>query len=228
MTWDEIFEAYYNLYRAESDTPASTDEEYTIGLRLANEAINRWHRYDNTYWKELFNTLILADDGDKTITTSDVEYDAPSDMQEYGGSVKVIDANSKVVQRYPIIEPHEAQFRGDDSTHAYFTGDPSNDYVLHLNPAPSSALSGLRLDYVYYKEPTLFTTGSDVAEMSNPYFIVHRMLAQRFRVSRNYSAYQTAFRDAEDALKNMQLVNNSGSWANPFKLPDRSGSQFGV
>lgn len=228
MDYDAIFKAYYYLYRGEADTPVSTDDEYTIGLGLANEAVNRWFRYDNTFWRELYNTLQAADDGDKTITTDDVEYDAPSDMQEYGGSIKVLDSDNKVVQRYQIIEPQEAQFKGDNSTYAYFTGDPTNEFVLHLNPAPPSSLNGLNIDYVYYKKPTEFTQGSDVTEMADPYFIVHRMLAQRFRVSRNYSAYQTAFRDAEDKLKIMQANNNSGSWSNPWKVPDNSGSTFGA
>ena len=227
MTYDEIFEAYYNLYRAEVNTPASTDDEYTIGLRLANEAVNRWARYDNTYWKELFNTLQDADDGIKTITTSKTTYAAPSDMQEVGGSVNILDSDNNVIETYPIIEPHEAQFLADDTVYSYFTGDPSNEFIMHINPSPTSTLDSKSIDYVYYKKPTEFESGSDVSEMSNPHFIIHRMLAQRFRVTRNYSAYQTAFRDAEDALKNMKTTNDSGNWAAPWKVADNSGTVWG-
>ena len=62
--------------------------------------------------------------------------------------------------------------------------------------------------------------------MPNPYFIVHRMLAQQFRASRN-PYYSSALRDAEDALKIMQIDNNSGSWANPWSQADNSGTVFG-
>ena len=55
-TYSDIFTAYYTLYRSEATVPASTDDEYTIGLRFANEAISRWANYDSTYWKELFTT----------------------------------------------------------------------------------------------------------------------------------------------------------------------------
>lgn len=228
MNFSEIFAAMYTLYRGEEEIPASTDPEYTIALRLANEAINRWANYDGTYWKELFSTNLNADsDGDQTIESDTATYDAPSDMRESGGYISLKDAQGNTVSRYPIIEPQEAQFKGDQGKYAYFTGDPSNGYVLHLNPVPESNQVGNSIDYVYYKKPTLFTIGTDVTEIADPYFIVHRILAQRFRVSRNWSAYQTAFRDAEDALKIMKMDNDSGNWANPFKLPDHSGSSWG-
>ncbi len=99
-------------------------------------------------------------------------------------------------------------------------------FTLNLNPAPSASLSGMDIDYVYYKNPTYFTSGSTVTEMSNPMFIVHRMLGQRFRVSRN-PYYQSAIKDAENALRVMQAENNSGSWANPWSTQDNSGSHWG-
>jgi hypothetical protein len=226
MDYDSIFEAYYNLYRAESQTPDSDDDEYTIGMRLANEAISRWANYDGTYWKELFTTYQDSGEG-SNITTDVTTYDAPSDFKEAGGFVKIMDSSGNTVRNYPILEPQEAQFRTDSGQYCYFTGDPGNGYVLNLNPAPDSAISGNAIDFVYYKTPTLFTTGTDITEMPNPYFIVHRMLSNRFRASRN-PYYQSALRDAEDALRIMQTDNNSGSYANPWKLPDNSGAQFGA
>ena len=46
-------------------------------------------------------------------------------------------------------------------------------------------LNGLDLDYIYYKQPSEFTTGTSVTEMADPFFIVHRMLANQFRAARN-------------------------------------------
>jgi len=228
MDFTQIFEAFYTLYRGEDEIPDSSDPEYVIARRLANEAVNRWSNYDGTYWKELFTTNLAEDsDGDQTIEADTTTYDAPSDMREAGGFVKIKNSSGQTVSTFPIIEPSDAQFKDDMGRYCYFTGDPNNGFVLNLNPAPDATMAGQSIDYVYYKKPTLFTRGSDVTEMADPYFIVHRILAQRFRVSRNYSAYQTAFRDAEDALKIMQMDNNSGNWADPFKLPDNSGTIFG-
>lgn len=224
MQFDDIFTAFWTQYRGDSATPASTDPEYTVGMRLANEAINHWKTYDGTYWKELFASF--KDEEGTTITTNTTEYDAPGNFQEAGGNVKVLDSNNRVIQTYPVIDPHEAQFKTDQSTYAYFSGNPADGYVLNLNPAPSSSLNGNSIDYVYYKSPTEFSTGTDVTEMSNPYFIVHRMLANRFRATRN-PFYTDALRDAENALSKMKLDNDSGTWANPFTIQDRSGNSWG-
>jgi len=225
MEWSEIFETYYQLYRGEADTPTSTDDEYTIALGLSREAISRWANYDGTYWKELFTTAV--DYGAETVTTGTATYPAPEDMREAGGFVKLLDANGDTTFSYPIIEPQEAQSRNDSATYCYFTGDPNNGFTLHLNPAPETNLNGLKIDYVYYKKPTLMTTATDMPEMADPMFIVHRMLANRFRVSRN-PYYSSAKIDAEDCLKTMQLDNNSGSWSNPWALSDPTGSVWGA
>lgn len=228
MTYDQIFTAYYRLYRAESEVPASTDDEYIIGMSYANNAINRWANYDGTYWKELFTTAQQNSTGGiVTITTGDSTYAAPTAMREAGGKVQIKNAQGQVVQEYPILEPQQAQFQDSNSTYSYFTGNPTAGFTLNLNPAPQSSLSGLLIDYVYYKKPTEFTTGASTTEMANPYFIVHHMLYPRLRASRN-PYMNTALRDAEEALKNMQQDNNSGTWANPWQVADTNGTEFGV
>lgn len=227
MDYDSIFEAYYNLYRAEADTPANTDDEYVTGMRFANEAVNRWANFDATYWKELYSTLVAADDGSKLIVLGQQTYECPSDMREAGGFVKILDANGSSVRNYPIVEPQEVQFKSNDAGFAYFTGNPSTGFTLNLNTAPDTSIDGLEINYIYYKKPTLFITGTDTTEVPDSYFIVHRMLANRFRVSRN-PYYTAALRDSEDALRIMQMDNNSGTWSNPWKVPDRSGSSWGA
>ena len=231
MNWNTIFETYYGLYRAEADTPASTDDEYTVALILSREAITRWSNYDGTYWKELFTTLQSSTQVlpalVTTVSTGVSTYDAPTDMREAGGFVKLLDANGNTVHSYPVVEVEQIQFKSDNASYCYFTGDPNNGFVLHLSPSPDANLNGLEIDYTYYKKPTYFTTGTDMTEMADPMFIVHRMLANRFRVSRN-PYYSSAKIDAEDCLRTMQADNNSGNWADPWKLQDNSGSVWGL
>lgn len=227
MTLEELFEAYYTQYRAEAQVPNTTDDEWTIAVRLFNEAINRWSNYDGTYWKELFETNQVDGTGDQVIVTNQTEYDGPTNMKEAGGFVKIKDSSGNTVRSYNIIDPQEAQFINDAASYCYFTGNPSSGFVLHLNPAPDSSLSGKDIDYVYYKKPTLLVDSTDVSEMTEPYFMIHRALANRFRASRN-PYYSSAKTDAEDVLRTMQLDNNSGSWANPWALKDNSGNSFGA
>lgn len=226
--FNDIFAQYYSLYRGEANTPASTDDEYTVALALSKEAITRWANYDGTYWKELFTTAGTNGTGAAlTVVAGTTNYAAPTAMREAGGFVRVRDTDGFTVQSYPIIEPEQVQFRNDLATYAYFTGDPNNGFTLHLNPAPDATLAGLTLDYTYYKKPTYFTSGTDKTEMADPMFIVHRMLANRFRISRN-PYYNSAKMDAEDCLKTMQMDNNSGNWADPWSLVDNSGSIWGA
>lgn len=230
MTFTEIFTAYYRMYRGEATVPDSTDDEYTIGLSFANEAINRWANVDGVYWKELFTNLqdstqtlpVLT----TTISTGVTSYTAPTDMREAGGSVRVLDTTGSVVQTYPIINPQERQFKDDNATYAYFTGNPAGGFTMHLNPSPDASLNGLEFDYVYYKKPTEFSVGSDTTDMANPYFIVHHMLATRFLIDNN-PGYSVSKRDAEEALKNMQIDNWSGTWANTPTVKDNSGTTWG-
>ncbi len=292
MTFDQIFTAYYSLFRADSDVPTSTDDEYTVGMRLANEAISWWSTYDGVYWATLFTTCQLDGGGSQTITTGQTTYLAPNNFREAGGFVKVLQSNGTEQTRYPIIDPQEAQFKDANGTYCYFTKgqnyystgtvsqsattvtgvgttftalmvgmqiqyasgevatitayssatsltvSPSqtvtstafriihDGYNLVINPAPTSNLNGMDIDYVYYKAPTEFTTGTSFTECPDPYFIVHRMLANQFRASRN-PYYSSALRDAENCLKKMQTDNNSGTWANPWSMGDTSGTSWG-
>lgn len=293
MDFDSIFNAYYSQFRADSDVPTSSDDEYTVGLALANEAVNRWANYDATYWKDLFTTLQTDGGGTQTITTGTTTYLAPGNFREAGGFVRVKDSAGKTKQTYPIIEPHEAQFKSDDATYCYFTRgqnyystgtasqsattvtgsgttftsamvgmqiqyasgetatitafgsttsltvSPSQTvasttykivnkgYSLTINPAPTSELNGLDIDYIYYKNPSTFTTGTSRTEMSDPYFCVHRMLASQYRAAGN-PYYSSAKVDAENILKQMKMDNDSGTWSNPATITDNSGSVWGA
>lgn len=226
MDEDALFAIYYVLYRTEADTPNDSDDEYVIFDLLTREAIQRWSNYDATFWRELYNTLQVAQDGDLVIGTNQTEYATPSDMRKAGGFLHLTNDQGVTMQRIPIVEPNQAQFLDDLASYCYFIGDPNNGFTMILNPTPTSEMVGLNMNYVYYSIPDLFTTGTDVPQMTQPMFIVHRCLANRFRGSRN-PYYTSAKNDAEDILKTMQAENNSGNWADPWKLADNSGATWG-
>lgn len=225
MDYDTIFQQYYTQYRAEAETPDSDDDEYIIGMRFANDAIRRWASYDNTYWKELFTNSQLASTGGVITTTSGTgTYAAPTAIKELGGYVRLLNADGTINSRVPVLDPQEGQFLGENSNYAYMRGNPSAGHNIIFNYPPDS--TGLTILYDYYKTPALITTGTDKPEMNNPDFIIDHMLASRFRSSRN-PYYSTAKRDAENKLGQMKMANDSGSWSNPWAIPDRSGSIWG-
>lgn len=224
---DYISQAY-TLFRGDTTTIAVTDDEYTIFMRLMNKSINRWENYDATYWKELFSTLQEAATGSKIVLVSTLTYAAPTDMREAGGFVRILNSDGTDYVLIPIIEPQEAQFLGGGDIRAYFTGNPTAGFTMHLTAVPTTGMVGKGIDYVYYKKATELTGASSYTEMSNPHFIVLDAVAQRLQIERNYPGYQIFKRDAEEALKNMQQDNNSGTWANPWTLTDNSGITWGI
>lgn len=225
MDTDALFAAYYTQYLTQATIPNSTDDEYTIFEALANEAINRWANYDATFWKELYSTLQTAADGTKVIAANLSIYPAPTNMRKAGGFLHLLNSSGTTQRKIKIIEPQDAQFKSDNSPYCFFTGNPNTGFSLTINGL-NSADVGLSMNYVYYKKPTLITTTSSFSDMSQPYFIVHRALANRFRGSRN-PYYQSAKNDAEDVLTTMKMENDSGNWADPWMLEDHSGSSWG-
>lgn len=232
MNLDLLFKQYYFQYRTEASTPADSDDEYIIFVGLANEAVNRWANYDNTFWKELYSTNQTAVTGaDSTavgvINANQLTYATPSNFRIAGGYLRIYNPNTGITQaRYKIVESQDVQWQGDTANYVYFIGDPNNGFTMHINPVPKAPLIGCSFDYVYYKIPDLLANANDSPQMSQPYFIVHRALAMRFRGSRN-PYYKDAKNDAEDILKTMQMENNSGSWADPWQLADHTGGTFG-
>lgn len=227
MDLDDLFQDYYTLYRTEAQVPNSSDDEYIIFQRLSREAINRWANYDNTFWKELYSTNQIDGTGDTVLATGTTLYNAPTNMRVAGGYIRVFNNQGQTIKRVKIIEPQDAQWQSDVASYAYFIGDPNNGFTLNINPVPQTNEVGLNFDYVYYKVPDFLVNGSDLPQMTQPEFIVHRCLAMRFRGSRNPFAGD-AKKDAEDVLKTMQMENNSGNWADPWKLADHTGGTFGA
>lgn len=233
MTFQQLFDTYYTLYRGEDSPPALTDPEGVIAMRLYNNALNRMAAMDDTKWNFLYTTLQSSTQVSptlvRTVTAATTSYVAPTDMAEPGGMYAFIDSDGNR-HNYPIVQPHEVQAMGQNTHYGYFTGDQQSGFTLHINPTPSTSEIGQSIDYLYYKKPTPLDTttetGTTVIAGGDPAFYYNHMLANRWRPDENYSAYQTALRDAEEALKGMKLKNNSGTYYNAWTVPD-NGAGWG-
>jgi hypothetical protein len=229
MDFSTLVGIYYNLYRGEATPPTSSDDEWTIAIRNYNAALLRMSTYDDVKWNFMWSTL-QSSAAVKILSTGVTTYTAPTDMQEPGGVLTFIDSNSNRLL-YPILQPHEVQVTNQLSTYGYFTGNSQTGFTLHVNPSPTATVNGYGIDYDYYKKPTLLIpateAGTTLIPGGDPMFYANFMLAMRFRNTRNYPSYQTALRDAEEALKLMKIKNNSGTYFNQWSMQD-SGSGFGV
>jgi hypothetical protein len=226
MNFQDIFATYYTQFRGDSEVPETSDPEWTTAIRLANTAIAVWRNVDGVLWNELWSKNSEGD-GSTSLAEGELSYDAPSDFYRPGGFIRLRDGDNNVVDYVKVIDPSEAQ-ANVGGMYAYFSGSPNLSTQLTFGTAPVASQDGLTIDYDYYRQPTMITDGDSQPDMADPYFIVHRMLADRFRASRNPTGYQTASRDADIALQNMIQRNSMGAPYSGWQIPDFNTGVFGT
>lgn len=242
ITFKNLFGIFYNLYRGEATPPTTSDDEWPIAIRNYNDALYRIQSADDTKWNWLFQTLQNSAQSSpvlvRTLVASTRTYTAPEEMLEPGGQFQLTDSAGNITN-YPVVQRWENQAISNNETYGYFTGNRMAGFVFNINPSPSVAngLAGLTLDYTYYRKPALLIasiddgvveTGTSIIEGCDPSYLYNHMLAQRLKVDENWSGYQVAMRDAEEALKNMKLKNNSGAFYGQWLLKDTSGTSWGM
>lgn len=229
MEFTQLFRLMYTKFRGEEAPPGPEDPEWEIAVTNYNDALHRLVNYDGTKWDFLYATAQTDGDGVNTISTGVTAYSAPSDASEFGSKVTIRRDDGAYID-YPVVKPHETQVLSTNTPYAYFTGNNQSGFTLNINPAPTEDWNGADIDYIYYRIPAqLDPTGEDgtsIIEGGDPAFYYMHMVAQRFLDSRNYSSYQVALRDSEQAIQGMRLVNNTGPMYNTWGLID-TGPGFG-
>ena len=229
LTENDIIDIVYSLYGGDdADGWATTDDEYLVARKYANDAIFRWEFYDNTKWNELWTDLTSASDGTKTLTAGTWDYSCPSDMRYPASWVRTIGVNSSSVTFWRVI-PVEKSADYADSTDkvCWFTGSIKDGFTLNFNPKVTLT-TGDTIKYEYYKQATTFSSSTDTTEMSDPYFIVYWIL-QRFLKNDGEDNSQE-LQEADIRLEQMRTVNLSGLFGMKDAIDEPIGmnSGFGV
>jgi hypothetical protein len=214
MNEQEIINSAYYLVEVDSEPWGTSDDEYLTARGLANIAINRWHKYENTTWRELMTTLedsnvLLL--GDKVATTAHV-YNCPTDFVRPMSFVRIGGLIFDVIAVERIAELSDSVMN-----FVYFTGNPKDGFKLHINPNVTIT-AGETIDYEYYKKASVFTTPTSESEMADPYFIVYFIAAHMGDEGINTDYYQMA----EARLEQMRAENMSGL----FGVSNRIDSSF--
>lgn len=175
---------------------------------LLNAAINAWENEYGVFWRELFTTLTDAADGDKTVNSSDLTYSTPTDFKFLGGYVETIDSNS-IRTKYGVVQPEKAILKQGQTVtleegHVYVTGNKSAGYTINFSSQPTA---GDTIDYPYYKLATSLSTGSDVIEMSDPYFAVYFVLSKLHEQDGEGDRAEFAMSQAIAKLDTMKTLN---------------------
>lgn len=193
--------AYY-LLEQDSEVWETDSSEYLTARGLANIAIDRWEKYDNTTWKELITKLADAADGTKTVTAGTYSYSTPTNFVRPLSFVKIGD------KTFDVIEPQKlAQFKDSVGTFCYFTGNAKAGFKLNINPN-LTLTTGDTIEYEYVKAATKFAATGDTTEMSDPYFISYFIAAHMGEEGID----PNLFDNAEARLDQMRTMNMSGLW----------------
>lgn len=204
-----------------SSIPVFGDREYNLGIALANNAIRKWDRADGTLWRELEVRSQEQTTGvwatlQRSILDGTLTYTAPSNMRKPPGHVYFFNGTDQ--KRFKVSNPEEADGRTQLDDTIIFIGGANTGYSMVVGSTLTAQFTGWEIDYIYTKKPTLMTTATDPAalipDMSDVNFMVQDMVATRAAQSRNGFLYKTSKADAQTALANMKIENNSGTFGN--------------
>lgn len=203
MTLQQFQTAVHALYRGDGNTPADGSTKWNQREALCAAGINIWDN-QSVLWNELWTTLTDAADGDKTVASSDVDYDMPTDFRFLGSYVRTTTAAGAHTY-YEVIQPQDAERFKNTSTNAvYVTGNKSAGFVLHFLKQPAV---GDTINYPYYKEATAPTSAANVIEMADPYFAVHYALGKLHEQEGAGDRASASYSTADAKLKEMKIRN---------------------
>lgn len=218
-------------FEGDVSTPAEGSSDWDLRLKYLNKSGHRWANVNDVNWRELHSTLTAAATGDKTTVASQSTYDAPDDFKKLGGYIQVTSAATGAVQQFNVIPRHEVQLYAGDTAaeYAYFDGNPSAGYKVHIHPAP--AASGDTISYDYYRRYTDLEAAADVTECPDPKFLVTYSLYLLYLQQRDMTRANDALSTAEELLQGLETANSVNPTYQGQGIPDRArslGKGFGV
>lgn len=213
------------LVNNDSDTPTTTDDEWTIRLNLINQSIGKWETSD-VFWDELWTTYTHA----ATISVATTYTLTMTDLRYLGGQVRLILSGQTTY--IPVISPEEYQGYQGEARVAYITGNVSAGWTLNLGwtPAVGDGTYGSTIKLDYFKYATRFTSSSlttDKPEMTDPNYIIYDVAAVKSLLESKNNQFSIFSTEAQKALDNMRLINDMKPYNNSDSVKDGDAIVFG-
>lgn len=218
MTLQEFQDELHAEYQGDTDTPSSSDSEWTFRLRLLKGAIREWASEEGITWAELWAQLSDAATGDKTVNASDVDYACPTDFDFPGGYVRTTDASGNHTYWEVLSQERAELFKNEAVRACYFTGSQKAGFTLHFMDQPTA---GHTINYPYYKTPTVPSAVGDILEMSEPRFAIHFCLSKMHEIDGEGDRAIKSFRQAQASIVKMRRRNILPVFLQENKVLDR-------
>jgi hypothetical protein len=228
-TLQDLQDRIHLLYENDPNTPATTDDEWTIRLGLINQMIEDWGLSEDVLWNELFRTYTHG----SAIVAGTTAYPLSITSMRFPGSqVKFTDANGNWLF-LSVIEPYATTNFYDNTRQCFFTGDPGNGYTLNLafSPLANDGITGLTPSFKYYKFPNLLSATTDKPEMGDTGFITYGVAAYKHLMDGNSNQYSVFDGKSTFAMDNMKIRNEMLPPNSDMRMDDvdliRNNSYFG-
>lgn len=218
MTLQEFQDELHTEYQGDTDTPSSSDAEWTARLRLLKGAIRKWAAEEGITWSELWTSLADAADGDKTVVAATLDYNCPANFDFPGGFVRTTDGNGQHTYWEVMTQERAELFKNESVTCCYFTGNQKTGYDLHFMSQPTA---GHTINYPYYKTAAIPSAAADVIEMADPLFALHWCLFKMHKIDGEGDQSVAEFRLAQSSMKGMRIRNVLPVFLQENKVPDR-------
>jgi len=172
MTTAEILKQIHVIYEGDDDAPTAGDEDYQIRLTLINLAIKEWETTPHVKWRCLVTWLHDTSDETYSLDTENNCINLPADFsQTFDGVIYLGD------QAITEINPEEYLAVSDTETpHFYITGNQADGYKARFVNALVS--EGENVDLCYIKRAKEMIEGTDIPELDDPTYIIHRVVAE--------------------------------------------------
>lgn len=216
----DIQDRIQTLVDNDSETPETTDDEWTTRLNLINLAIGKWESSD-ILWDELWTTythpsVIVA--GTLTYSLSTL-----ANLRKPGGFLKLT-LNGEETE-IELISPDVYQSLEGEQKVAYLTGNNLSGWTLNLGwtPAAGDGTTGATMSFPYFKYATRFTSASavtDKPEMSDPNFIVYDVAAAKSLLESKNNQFSVYSTEAQNCMDRMRLMNEITAPFNDGGLDD--------
>lgn len=225
LSLDELQTEIHVLVSNDSDTPSSSDDDYTIRKSLINQAILAWEGEREVQWRDLWTTETSGG----TVAAGTTSYAVSATDFKFPGGYIILDDGTNQ-QKIKVIPPRQAQKYTSDVKLAYFTGNPKDGWTVNLlwTPATGDGTVGSTIKYDYFKYATKLDSGSDVSEISDPMFIVYYVAAELKRMEDDFNSFSALQAKAANALQQMRIANNVGYLHEDFTMEDDSLEEYGI
>lgn len=214
MTVQDISDDIHVAYEQATDTPAITDDDGALRLKLINKGIRRWQFENGVRWRELW---VINATG-PTITANTVSYPlTQADFRELGSEIRILKLDGSYTRAKVVAPEHYKEYMNGNGQVidnnpglvVAVSGNPSTGYFLNLGWVPTSGdpTVGGVIYFDYYKFAKKMTQMSDTPEMSNPGALVPYVTGELF-VNDDVNLYTKFNGDFLNDLANMRDEND--------------------